>query len=204
MTEPRVVLWRHGRTEWNTAGRFQGQHDTELDPGGLVDVAAAADVLASLMPRDIISSDSLRAVGTAAVLAERTGHTVTADVRLREIELGTWTGLTREEASARFPEEYAAWFAGGDAARGGGETYPQVAARARAAIEERVAVDGDVAGPLVVVTHGGTSRAVIGTLLELPSETWWRLSALDNACWSVVVMTRRGWRLAEHNVGARG
>ncbi|MFN2625116.1 MAG: histidine phosphatase family protein [Mycobacteriales bacterium] len=200
MSDLRVVLWRHGRTEWNAAGRFQGQRDTELDASGIAEASAAATTLATLGPTRIVSSDAVRATATAALLADRTDLRVDTDKRLREIDLGAWTGLTRDEASAQFPEEYAAWYAGSDAGRGGGESYPQVAQRARAAVDERLTADSD--GVVVVVSHGGTSRALIGSLLELPSAAWWRLSALGNARWSVVVQTSRGWRLAEHNVGA--
>ena len=53
----------------------------------------------------------------------------------------------------------------------------------------------------MAVTHGGTARATIGTLLGLPASHWWRFAPLGNARWSVLLETERGYRLAEHNAG---
>ncbi|RYY43820.1 MAG: histidine phosphatase family protein, partial [Actinomycetales bacterium] len=69
----RVVLWRHGRTEWNVAGRVQGQTDTSLDDVGREQARAAAARLASLRPVRILSSDLERARDTAEELSRVTG-----------------------------------------------------------------------------------------------------------------------------------
>ena len=122
------------------------------------------------------------------------------DPRLRELHLGAWQGLTAEQARERFPDEHAAWRAGVDVARGGGETYRQAGERAAACLREHLdAVPAG--GTLVAVTHGGTARATLGVLLELPDVTWGRLVALDNTCWSVLVESAHGWRLERHGVG---
>lgn len=201
MIRQRVVLLRHGRTAYNVGGRFQGQLDTPLDELGVVQAAMAAEELMHLKPTVLISSDSTRAARTAAAVAAHCGLDVQLDSRLREIHLGAWSGLTRDEARERFPEEYAAWMAGHDVARGGGETYVEVGARAVAAIEEHLPAVGDT-GTLVAVTHGGTARATIGTMLELPELLWWRVAGLANARRTVLVRGPRGWRLVEHNAGA--
>ena len=195
-----MLLLRHGRTEWNASGRFQGQQDSALDVIGRAQAAAAAVAVAPMQPDAVLTSDLSRAADTAALVGEEAGLAVVADVRLREIHLGRWEGLTRAEARTQFPDEYASWQAGVDARRGDGETYAEVGARAVSCVLERL----DALGPgslVVAVTHGGTARATIGTLLSLEPDTWWRLAPLGNCRWSLLSDMGRGWRLEEHNAG---
>jgi broad specificity phosphatase PhoE len=197
----RVVLLRHGRTEWNATGRFQGQLDSPLDVIGKAQAVEMAASVASMDPGAIVSSDLSRAMDTAAAVAAEMNASVVSDARLREIDLGAWQGLTRAEARAQFPAEYAGWQAGEDERRGGGETYAEVGARAATCVDEWL----DKLGPgstLLAVTHGGTARATIGTLLDLPPDTWWRLAPLGNCRWSLLGDIGRGWRLEEHNAGS--
>jgi len=196
----RVVFWRHGRTEWNAAGRFQGQTDVELDETGVAQAERAARLLASLRPQLIVSSDLRRAADTAATLARLTRLEVRLEPALRERSGGLWEGLTGAEIGARFPINYAAWRRGEDVAPDGGESSQDVATRVVGAVEKLVAdlTDGGVA---VVVTHGGAARVGIGRLLGLPAERWSALGALSNCCWSVVGLRDERWRLLEHNAG---
>jgi probable phosphoglycerate mutase len=195
-----VVVWRHGRTEWNLAGRFQGQSDVALDAVGIAQARASARILAALRPAAIVSSDLRRAADTAAELARLTGHQVTLDPGLRETYLGSWQGLTRAEVDARFPGEEAAWLRGELERRGGGESMPEVAARAVAAVQNAL----DKLGPddtLVAVTHGGSGRVLIGSLCGLPPEHWSALGVLSNCCWTVLKHRPDRWAILEHNAG---
>ena len=196
----RLIIVRHGRTAHNADGRFQGHLDTHLDETGRSQATTAAVELNAYAPSSIVSSDSMRAADTAAPLAALVGLPVQLDERLREVDMGLWSGLTGDEARAQFPDEYADWVAGVDTARGGGETFKAVAERAAAAVEDHL---GEVVagGALVLFTHGGTARALTGCLLELPWEWCWRLSALGNARRTVLVESPRGWRLSEFNAG---
>ncbi|MCW2679042.1 MAG: Phosphoglycerate mutase [Frankiales bacterium] len=142
----------------------------------------------------VVTSDLVRASDTAQAL----GGAALVDPRLRELELGAWQGLTSEEARERFPDEHAAWRAGEDVPRGGGETYRQAGERAAACLLEHLPAQGT----LLAVTHGGTARAALGVLLELPPASWARLVPLGNACWSVLVEGDVGWRLERHNASA--
>lgn len=194
------MLLRHGRTEWNASGRFQGQLDSPLDETGRAQAMAAAIAVAPMRPAAIVSSDLSRAVDTAAAVAAQAGVPLETDVRLREIFLGQWQGLTRAEAREKFPEEYARWQTGEDARRGDGETYAEVGARAAQCVVQWL----DRFGPdslLIAVTHGGTARATIGTLLGLRPDMWWRLAPLGNCRWAMLSDIGRGWRLEEHNAG---
>jgi len=196
----RVLLLRHGRTEWNATGRFQGQLDSPLDATGRAQAKAAAVALAPMRPDAIVASDLSRTADTAAAVSDELRLPVALDPRLREINLGEWEGLTRAEARERFPTEYASWQAGSDERRGGGETYAEVGARAAACLAEWL----DRLGPgslLVAVTHGGAARATIGTLLGLSPDLYWRLAPLGNCRWALLSDMGRGWRLEEHNAG---
>lgn len=141
----------------------------------------------------MLSSDLVRARDTALVLDQD----VRLDPRLRELHLGAWQGLTAEQARESYPDEYAAWRAGHDVPRGGGETYRQAGERAAACLLEHLPAQGT----LLAVTHGGTARAALSLLLELPAASWGRLAPLGNACWSVLVEGDLGWRLERHNAG---
>ncbi len=193
-----MVLWRHGRTEWNATGRIQGQLDPPLDSLGQQQALRAAIALAELAPSVIVSSDLQRAATTAGALSNRVGVPVQTDKRLREIGLGAWEGLRREEVEERFPGEFAAWMRGDDVRRGGGETYAEVGVRGSQCVFEAMAATD---GLVVAVTHGGTARSTIGVLLELPPESWWRLGPLGNCRWTALVEGAHGWRLVEHNAG---
>ena len=136
-----------------------------------------------------------------AELAALTGLTYTADARLRETHAGRWEGLLAEDIAAADDADWAAWQAGDPAVRpGGGETRAEVADRACDAVADALTlVPG--AGVLVVATHGGTARALIGRLLGLPEAEWHVLGGLANCSWSVLSEGSYGWRLDEHNAG---
>lgn len=213
----RVVFWRHGRTSWNAARRFQGQRDIPLDEVGLGQAARAATLLAGkfLSEADagakvrIVSSDLLRAAHTADALAQYTAGTVARDARLRETFGGAWEGLTFDAITAAYPVDIKAWERDTPGVRaGGGETRAEVAGRMVEAILEYAAQLPED-GTLVVTTHGGATRVALAKLLGLPEELWKTLSGLSNCHWSVVETTEKvspekalgGWKLVEHNVG---
>ncbi|TAK69052.1 MAG: histidine phosphatase family protein [Actinomycetota bacterium] len=205
MSGRRLVLWRHGRTSWNATQRFQGHSDIELDAVGIAQAERAADLLALLEPDVIVSSDLVRACRTAQALADRVGVAVDVDADLRETYAGEWEGLGRPELLERFGDQLLRWSAGEDLRPGGGETRTEVAARMHAAIDRALA-RVPVGGTLVVVTHGGSARAVIGSLLGLQVEQWAALGVLSNCAWCVLaessLVSGSGWRLVEYNAGS--
>ena len=194
----RLVVLRNGRTSWNVERRFQGRRDLPLDDVGRAQADAAAEELERLDPSLVLTSDATRAQQTALFLMALMGVPLVLEPRLRETDIGSWEGLTRDEVRQRFPGEYADWRRGVDVPRGGGETYVEVAARAVPAVEDALA-QLEPSGTLVVVTHGGTARAVIGRLLELEPTSWCRLPSLAHGRWSVLEEVAFGWRLEEHN-----
>ena len=110
----RVVLWRHGQTDWNVENRFQGHSDIPLNKVGEYQVTQAAEVLAGLKPNRIISSDLIRAQSTAAALANLTNLKVEINSGLRETNGGLWEGKTGSENRATHGELFANWYEGGD------------------------------------------------------------------------------------------
>lgn len=203
----RIVFWRHGRTDWNAAGRFQGQTDIPLNDDGRAQAQNAALRLASLGPDAIVSSDLGRTRETAEALSAVTGLSVSLDAGLRETNAGQWQGHTFDAIRALDGASLHRWEDGDvHVPAGGAETRLDVAARVRAAVDRAL---GDVPadGTLVVVSHGGAIRVGLAELLGLPHRLWGALSGLANCSWSVLEERRphsdgsRRWRLGEHNAG---
>jgi probable phosphoglycerate mutase len=208
MTSPdspiRVVLWRHGQTDWNVENRFQGHSDIPLNKVGHYQASEAAKVLAALRPDRIISSDLIRAQETAAPLAGLTDIKVEINPNLRETDGGLWEGKLASENRATHGELFANWYEGGDEPAGvTGERRSDVAKRAVAVIEKATT---NFSGTIVFVTHGGTVRSVLGSILKLPIAQWGVIGGLSNACWSILELTKHHtgsrWYLAEHNAGS--
>jgi broad specificity phosphatase PhoE len=156
-----------------------------------------------LKPDLMVSSSATRAVQTAEIVAEVAGLPFTTDVRFRERGLGHWEGLTLDEVSAAYPDEYAEWAAGKDVERRGGETRDEVAQRSLAALSELPE------RPLaVLVTHGATAMATCNALLGI-SQHVHPLGALANCHWTELQAengsgTASAWRVRGHNLGAPG
>jgi glucosyl-3-phosphoglycerate phosphatase len=204
MTAARIILWRHGRTEWNVVDRFQGQADIPLDAVGYAQAARAAEVLAAYRPVGLYSSDLSRSYQTAEVLAERTGLEIITDKRLREIHVGSWEGLLGEEIRAADPELARRLWAGEDVRRSPtGESPSEVAERMVEAlidIAESTADDSTV----VVVTHGLSGRVGACRFVGLPFEHWRLFGGLSNCAWVSIGRHRSGayWRIEGYNLTA--
>jgi glucosyl-3-phosphoglycerate phosphatase len=184
----RLVMLRHGQTEFNAGSRMQGQLDTELSDLGRDQAVAAAEVLAKRQPVLIVSSDLRRALDTAVVLGERAGVPVLVDTRLRETHLGDWQGLTHVEVDAATPGARLAWRENARWAPHGGESRVDVAARSMPLVAELVTeqtewgVD-EADRPVVFVAHGGLIAALTAALLDLPVDNWPALGGMGNASW---------------------
>jgi broad specificity phosphatase PhoE len=184
----RLVMLRHGQTEFNAGSRMQGQLDTELSDLGREQAVAAAEVLAKRQPLVIVSSDLRRALDTAVALGERAGMPVLVDTRLRETHLGDWQGMTHVEVDAAAPGARLAWRESPRWAPPGGESRVDVAARSRPVVSELVAgqaewgVD-DPERPVVLVAHGGLIAALTAALLGLPVDNWPILGGMGNCSW---------------------
>jgi glucosyl-3-phosphoglycerate phosphatase len=182
----RLVLVRHGQTEWNSLGRAQGHADISLDATGRAQAAAAAPYLAALAPVRLWSSDLARAQETAAYVAEAAGLPVETDPRLREYDVGARSGLTVAEFEERFPREYAAWRAHDESVLvDGEESSSLVRERVLPALTECL----EALGPGetgVVVMHGACLRVGLLAMLGWPPETSRGLRGMDNCAWTIL------------------
>jgi broad specificity phosphatase PhoE len=198
----RLIVWRHGETDHNASGIWQGQLDTPLSDKGREQAKRAADALAAYSPTMIVSSDLERAADTARTLATRVGVQVRYDERLREIHAGQWQGMTAGDVAERYPEEQAALAAGEDIQRGiDGESLGQVAERARAAVDELLEdlAPGQCA---VIATHGVSGRSVVASLVGLDQHLAWQsIAGLHNCHWAELSEYTAGWRIVSWNVG---
>lgn len=223
-----LVLWRHGETDHNVAGRVQGRVDVPLNATGTAQAVQAARALAALRPSRIVSSPLARARATAQVLAEELGGgtAVPVDVveDLVERSFGAWEGLTRTQIETGWPEAAQVWRAGGDPQGVGVETRAHAAARVGSAIESLMARSGGGGpapvssraqagpvggaadqppgtGPVVVVAHGSAITLGATYLLGADPSAWFGLKGLDNAHWAVLRRSGRapGWMVVSWN-----
>jgi broad specificity phosphatase PhoE len=160
----RVLVARHGQTDWNRDGRFQGHGDPPLNARGRAEAAALAAELAGEGVTYLATSDLVRARQTAAVIAERTGLEANPCPAFREVDLGTWEGLTEREVARRHPDELRAWQAGRDVRRGGGETETEAVRRFVGGLDRVLAATGEEGTPLIVA-HGLVLRRVLDHLV---------------------------------------
>jgi broad specificity phosphatase PhoE len=151
-----LLLVRHGETDWNRDGRWQGHSDTHLNELGR---EQARRVAAELDGIDVMySSDLARARETAEIIAEELELDVRADDRLRERSFGAWEGLTAPEIEERFPDELSRWRSGEGPGAADAEPFDRFAERVREALDDVVARHpGET---VLVVTHGGTIRVI--------------------------------------------
>jgi probable phosphoglycerate mutase len=185
----RLVMLRHGQTDFNAGSRMQGQLDSALTDLGRAQAVAAAEVLGKLQPLLVVSSDLHRASDTALKLGERTGLQVWVDDRLRETHLGDWQGMTHTQIDAEAPGARLAWRDDATWAPHGGESRVDVAARSVPLVAEIVAREpewgaaAEPARPVVLVAHGGLIAALSAALLRLPVANWPILGGMGNASW---------------------
>ena len=151
-----ILLARHGETDWNREGRFQGHADPPLNATGHAQAAELAAELKDVELAAVHSSPLRRALETAQRVAAEHGLEPVAVDALREVDVGSWQGLTRPEIETRYPEQFTRWL---DYDQGweDGESYEEMGRRAVAALLELAAAH---AGERVLaVTHGGPIRA---------------------------------------------
>lgn len=192
----RILLVRHGTTSWNEERRYQGHQDPELNPRGReqarrLGAFLAGNGLAALGLGDIhaiYSSDLRRARATAELVGDSLGSIpVQLSSNLREMNFGRWEGLTSDEISRLFPDEWKAWLETPLQARpGSGESLVELQERMLAALRDIAATHPGEA--VLVVSHGGAIKAAICGILHLDLRERFRFYL--NNC-SVSVLTFR-------------
>lgn len=181
----RVLCIRHGETDWNAMGRWQGHAPVPLNATGLAQSVALGRYLASngLAIDALYSSDLRRAMQTAQAIGDALGVPVRPEPRLRELDLGAWQGLTRQEAELWDAERYAAYRTAWP--RGStpyGESRVDLQIRARAAFDELAA--RHAGQTIALVSHGGTIGVLIESLvgpIERPSLSNTSITVVEQA-----------------------
>ncbi|WP_253871495.1 histidine phosphatase family protein [Promicromonospora umidemergens] len=163
-----LLLVRHGATSWTHDRRLQGRTDIDLSDIGRSDVAALGPAVAAWAPRSLVVSPLRRTRSTAELLSTALRDSGEAELPVPVVEagwtehgLGEWEGLTPHEIG----DDYARWRAGA-LVPPGGEPRDDIRARVAAAVRSAAALPG----PVLVVTHGGTIRAVLAACVGLTAE----------------------------------
>ncbi len=161
VSEASLLLIRHAESSWNASGRWQGHADPPLTARGRAQASALAREIAREPIDVLVSSDLRRAAQTAAILAAARGLEAELNPRLRELDLGDWEGLTREQIECGAGDALRRFEAGDPEVRpGGGENLRELDRRARSAVGE--IVDAHPGRRLALVTHLGVIRALLG------------------------------------------
>lgn len=199
MSDSRIILVRHGVTDWNRQGRFQGHLDPSLAEAGHHEARLAAERITAdetLRPARVISSTLMRALETARVIGAAAGIAVEPEPRLMEIGQGEWEGRTHAELEVDDAERYREWrTAAGIRQPPGGEPIEAATKRVTTFLAE---LERSSTWPICLVSHGGTLRIMAHALLELGGGRS-RALDVDNASISVAARIGRSWRLERWN-----
>lgn len=176
----KVVFVRHGQTEWNVSGRYQGQSDVALSAAGL----AQAEKLAAEFPvaklDAIYASDLVRARVTAETVAQKFGLPVQLEPAFRELSFGDWEGLTYEEIVASWPDAMRNFLAHPDILEvPNGESFPAVQQRALERLHELLAKhEGQT---IMIAAHGAVLRTMLAAALHMPLQYLWSIRQFNTA-----------------------
>jgi len=171
----RIILVRHGQTEWNRVERFRGRADVPLNETGLAQAEVTGRRVASeWQPVAIYASPLSRAVETAKAIAKHFSLPVQVHPGIADIDFGQWQGLTPDEVKARWPEVHHAWYYAPHTARiPGGETLDDLRMRGMTAANELAA--RHAGQTLVLVGHTVINRVILLGVLGLGNDRFWRL-----------------------------
>ena len=178
MTE--IIIIRHGETEWNKTGRFQGHSDVPLSVEGRAQAEALGRNLALDHVDAIYASDLIRAMETAAPLAARFGLTVTPDPLLRELNFGAWEGRSFNDVNAEHSDTMKRFYNDPEHADIP-ESEPFPVFQKRVAGRVREIVRAHQGKRIVIVSHGASIRILLADILAMPIRSIWHVSQLNTA-----------------------
>ena len=185
----KLLLARHGETDWNLAQRFQGHSDVPLNNVGLQQAKALRNRLSDEIITSIYSSDLKRAYETAKTISNGMNK-LQADARLREVHFGDWEGLTYHEIQKKHPGHLLAWEQDVyKTAPPNGETLEQLVEHSQSILNELLVNHQDET--VLVVAHGGVIRVLICLALNLPATMYWQFH-IDSASLSEIAFYPAG------------
>ena len=178
MTE--IIIIRHGETEWNKTGRFQGHSDVPLSAEGRAQAAALGKNLVVDHVDAIYASDLTRAMETAAPLAQRFGLEVISDPLLRELNFGSWEGRNFNDVNAENPDAMKTFYNDPERVNIPDiEPFPEFQRRVAGRVREIVAQERGKR--IVIVSHGASIRILFADILSMPIRSIWHVSQLNTA-----------------------
>jgi len=186
----RIILVRHGQTEWNRVERFRGQADVPLNATGLAQAQATGRrVAATWEPVAVYASPLSRAVQTAQAIAQHFDLTVQPQAGLMDIDYGKWRGLTPTEVSKGWPDVFYAWqHAPHTAQIPDGETLAHLRTRGMATVHQLV--ERHAGQTFVIVGHTVINRVLLLAMLGLGNDRFWHLG--QQTCAINVIEARDG------------
>jgi alpha-ribazole phosphatase len=166
----KLLLIRHGQTDWNIARRFQGQSDVLLNQTGKNQAKALAERLSSQHVDALYSSDLARAIETAKIIRKSEWH---SDPRLREINFGDWEGLTYNKIKEKYPAALAERETDiYKNAPPNGETLEQLSARVQSMLNELYAKHKEQT--VLIIAHGGVLQILLCLALNIKPTMYWQ------------------------------
>ena len=178
----RLLLVRHGETDWNLARRYQSYSDVPLNQKGIRQAQYLAQRLSKEKIDAIYSSDLSRATETAILIAKKYEPllAVQCDPRLRELSFGNWEGLNYQEIQEQWHTEVNSWFADPvNVSPPNGETMTQLSARVRSALGELQSKHQDET--ILIVSHGGIIQVLLCMLLGVGLNRYWQFHVIPAA-----------------------
>ena len=181
-----IHLIRHGQTNWNKNALYQGTKDIPMNHKGIEESRILADRLKHFRIDTLYSSPLKRAVDTAQSINAHHKLDIVVRDNLREIELGEWEGLNREQVKAAYPKALGTFTKDTvDTRPPGGESFKDLSLRVQETLRDIVLSHGED-DEIVIVTHGGVIKNIIADILRmsLPDR---RLLMIDNASLSTLI-----------------
>lgn len=193
----RIILVRHGETEWNASARVQGHTDVPLSASGRRQAELAAQALSQEPISAVLSSDLARALETAQILAMPHQLSVQQTPDLRERAYGVWEGKTIDELAVTYPDLIARLRGGEWVTPDGAEEFEAFQNRVVSAIDTFVA--GHEGETVLVASHGGPVKTFVGWVLSVPLEARGAMRT-GNAAYSVILKRGARYILESYNV----
>ena len=181
----KIFLIRHGETEWNRVGKLQGISDIRLSPEGLRQAQLLAEHTPFHAVDAIYSSDLVRAVMTARILADKFDLPIIKERGLRETSFGDWEGRFLKDLAKENPNGFEHFFTNPDKVKPpNGETFLQSQARIMNALDEIIADNED--RNIIVVTHGAAIRLIFCAVLYIPIRRMWVINQ-NNMALNIII-----------------
>lgn len=176
-----LYIVRHGETDWNKMGKYQGITDVPLNENGLNQAKACGEALKDITFDRILSSDLSRALVTAETIRGDRTTPITVDKRLRELNFGDWEAMLFSDIEARWPDLIDEMYLRPHLVKvPNGESFKDLQDRAWAGLEEFLNKN-DEEETLLIACHGGTIRTLLCKLLDISISHCWNFSQGNTA-----------------------